>query len=131
MGSAVGTYVADSATSQERDASAVLDSIGAEQMSQMGDSSAASALKRVAGVSVVGGQFAVVRGLQGRYISSTLNGGLMPSTDPMRRDVPLDLFPAAVLVECFTGRIYLGTVSELITAYPTQSYIQEVVVRSN
>ena len=94
---AVGTYVADSATSQERDASAVLDSIGAEQMSQMGDSSAASALKRVAGVSVVGGQFAVVRGLQGRYISSTLNGGLMPSTDPMRRDVPLDLFPAAVL----------------------------------
>ena len=94
---AVGTYVADSATSQERDASAVLDSIGAEQMSQFGDSSAASALKRVAGVAVVGGQFAVVRGLQGRYISSTLNGGLMPSTDPLRRDVPLDLFPANVL----------------------------------
>ena len=94
---AVGTYIPDSATSQERDSSAVLDSIGAEQMSQFGDSSAASALKRVAGVSVVGGQFAVVRGLQGRYISSTLNGGLMPSTDPMKRDVPLDLFPASVL----------------------------------
>jgi hypothetical protein len=94
---AVGAYIPDSATSQERDSSAVLDSIGAEQMSQFGDSSAASALKRVAGVSVVGGQFAVVRGLQGRYISSTLNGGLMPSTDPMKRDVPLDLFPASVL----------------------------------
>ena len=94
---AVGSYNPDSATSQERDSSAVLDSIGSEQMSQFGDSSAAAALKRVAGVSLVGGQFAVVRGLQGRYISSTLNDGLMPSTDPMKRDVPLDLFPSAVL----------------------------------
>ncbi|CCU71332.1 MAG: TonB-dependent receptor [Thalassobium sp.] len=94
---AVGSYIPSTATAQERDSSAVLDSIGSEQMARFGDSSAASALKRVAGVSLVGGQFAVVRGLQGRYISSTLNGGLMPSTDPMRRDVPLDLFPSSVL----------------------------------
>ncbi|MCA6059323.1 TonB-dependent receptor [Thalassolituus sp. ST750PaO-4] len=94
---AVGSYIPSTATAQERDSSAVLDAIGSEQMARFGDSSAASALKRVAGVSLVGGQFAVVRGLQGRYISSTLNGSLMPSTDPMRRDVPLDLFPASVL----------------------------------
>lgn len=94
---AVGSYIPSTATAQERDSSAVLDAIGSEQFARFGDSSAASALKRVAGVSVVGGQFAVVRGMQGRYISSTLNGGLMPSTDPMRRDVPLDLFPASVL----------------------------------
>lgn len=94
---AVGSYMPTTGAAQERDSSAVLEAIGTEQMARFGDSSAASALKRVAGVSVVGGQFAVVRGLQGRYISSTLNGGLMPSTDPMRRDVPLDLFPAAVL----------------------------------
>lgn len=94
---AVGSYIPSTATAQERDSSAVLDSIGSEQMARFGDSSAASALKRVAGVSVIGGQFAVVRGLQGRYLSSTLNGSLMPSTDPMRRDVPLDLFPASVL----------------------------------
>lgn len=94
---AVGSYIPSTATAQERDSSAVLDSIGSEQFSRFGDSNAASALKRVAGVSLVGGQFAVVRGLQGRYISSTLNGSLMPSTDPMRRDVPLDLFPSSVL----------------------------------
>lgn len=94
---AVGTYVADTVTAQERDASAVLDSIGSEQFARFGDSNAASALKRVSGVSLVNGQFAVIRGLQGRYISSTLNGSLMPSTDPMRRDVPLDLFPSSVL----------------------------------
>lgn len=94
---AVGSYIPSTATAQERDSSAVLDAIGSEQFARFGDSNAASALKRVAGVSVVGGQFAVVRGMQGRYISSTLNGSLMPSTDPMRRDVPLDLFPASVL----------------------------------
>lgn len=94
---AVGSYIPSSATSQQRDSSAVLNAIGSEQMSRFGDSNAASALKRVAGVSLIGGQYAVVRGLQGRYISSTLNGLGMPSTDPMRRDVPLDLFPAGVL----------------------------------
>ncbi|UTW47425.1 TonB-dependent receptor [Bacterioplanoides sp. SCSIO 12839] len=93
---AVGTYVPSTATAQERDSSAVLDSIGAEQFSRFGDSDAASALKRVAGVSV-NDEFAVVRGMSGRYISSTLNGALMPSTDPLRRDVPLDLFPASIL----------------------------------
>lgn len=94
---AVGSYIPSTATAQERDSSAVLDAIGSEQMSRFGDSSAASALKRVAGVSVVGGQYAVVRGMAGRYVSSMLNGSLMPSTDPMKRDVPLDLFPANVL----------------------------------
>lgn len=94
---AIGSYIPSTATSQQRDSSAVLNSIGSEQMSRFGDSNAASALKRVAGVSLIGGQYAVVRGLQGRYISSTLNGLGMPSTDPMRRDVPLDLFPSSVL----------------------------------
>jgi hypothetical protein len=94
---AIGSYIPSTATAQQRDASAVLNAIGSEQMSRFGDSSAASALKRVAGVSLIGGQYAVIRGLKGRYISSTLNGFGMPSTDPMRRDVPLDLFPASVL----------------------------------
>src|SRR5690606_9928416 len=57
----------------------------------------AGALKRVAGVDVNDGKYAVVRGLDGRYISSTLNGDLMPTTDPLRRDVQLDLFPANIL----------------------------------
>jgi outer membrane receptor protein involved in Fe transport len=94
---AVGSYIPSTATAQQRDSSAVLSAIGSEEMSRFGDSSAASALKRVSGVSLVGGQFAVIRGLKGRYISSTLNGSAMPSTDPMKRDVPLDLFPSSVL----------------------------------
>ncbi|NRA40691.1 MAG: TonB-dependent receptor [Pseudomonadales bacterium] len=94
---AVGSYVPQSATTSERDASTVLDAIGAEQFARFGDSSAASALKRVSGVSISDGEFAVVRGLQGRYNSTTMNNGLIPSTDPIKREVSLDIFPASVL----------------------------------
>lgn len=66
-------------------------------MIRYGDSDVAAALRRLVGVSVTDGRYAVVRGLDGRYIAATLNGNLMPSTDPFRRDVQLDLFPADIL----------------------------------
>ena len=81
----------------ERFSTAVTDSIDVTQLARFGDSSAAGALTRIVGVSVSEGKYANVRGLDGRYISSTLGGLLMPSTDPLRRDVQLDLFPANIL----------------------------------
>lgn len=94
---AVGSYIPDNATSQERDATAVLDSIGSEQMSRFGDSNAASALKRVAGVTVADGKYVVARGLNERHTSILLNGATLPSPDPTRRVVPLDIFPSGVI----------------------------------
>lgn len=84
---ATGTYTAESVTTQERDSSAVLDAIGSEQFSRFGDSSAASALKRVSGVSIADGKYAVVRGLNERYTTVTFNGANLPSPDPSRRVV--------------------------------------------
>jgi len=55
------------------------------QLERFGDSDVAAALTRVVGVAVQDDKYANVRGFDGRYISSTLNGMLMPSTDPMRR----------------------------------------------
>lgn len=94
---AVGTYVADTVTAQERDASAVLDAIGSEQFSRFGDSNAASALKRVSGVTIADGKYAVVRGLNERYTTVTFNGANLPSPDPSRRVVPLDIFPSGLI----------------------------------
>ncbi|WP_026942755.1 TonB-dependent receptor domain-containing protein [Hellea balneolensis] len=68
-----------------------------EDLARQGDSDAAIALTRVSGISVVGGKFAYVRGLGDRYSAATLNGSPLPSTDPLRRTVPLDLFPTSVL----------------------------------
>ena len=94
---AVGSYIPSTATAQQRDASGVLDAIGAEQFSRFGDSNAASALKRVSGVTIAGGKYAVVRGLNERYTSVLFNGASLPSPDPTRRVVPLDLFPSGVI----------------------------------
>ncbi len=82
---------------ERREANTVTDIIGAEQMSKSGDSNAASALKRVTGVTIVGDKFVYVRGLGDRYSSTMLNGLRLPSPDPERRVVPLDMFPAVIL----------------------------------
>lgn len=101
---AVGSYIPSTATAQQRDASGVLDAIGADQFSRFGDSNAASALKRVSGVTIADGKYAVVRGLNERYTSILFNGASLPSPDPTRRVVPLDLFPSGVISSINVGK---------------------------
>ncbi|MBN7797971.1 TonB-dependent receptor [Parahaliea mediterranea] len=81
----------------ERYATSITNAIDVAMLERFGDSDVAAALNRVVGVAVTDSKYATVRGLDGRYISSTLNGLLMPSTDPQRRDVQLDLFPTNIL----------------------------------
>jgi outer membrane receptor protein involved in Fe transport len=87
----------ENASSVERYAVSITNAIDAEQLSRFGDSDIGAALNRVVGVAIVDRKYATVRGLDGRYISSTLNGLLMPSTDTQRREVELDLFPTVVV----------------------------------
>ncbi len=87
----------ENAASVERYAGSITNAIDAAQLERFGDSDIGSALNRVAGVAIVDRKYATVRGLDGRYISSTLNGLLMPSTDTQRREVELDLFPTVIV----------------------------------
>ncbi len=75
----------------------VADILGAEQMSRTGDSDAASALKRVTGLTLVDDKFIYVRGLGERYSSARLNGANIPSPDLTRNVVPLDIFPSSII----------------------------------
>ncbi len=75
----------------------VADILGAEQISRSGDSDAASALRRVTGLTLVDGKFIYVRGLGERYSSTQLNGATVPSPDPTRSVIPLDLFPSQII----------------------------------
>ena len=68
-----------------------------EDLQRTGDSSAAAALTRVTGLSIVEGRFIYVRGLGERYSSALLNGSPLPSPEPLQRVVPLDLFPSSIL----------------------------------
>ena len=94
----MGTFrPSDNSVGIERYATSITNVLDAEQLERFGDSDVASALGRIAGVSVVDSKYATVRGLDGRYISSSLNTFSLPSTDPMRRDVQLDLFPTNIV----------------------------------
>lgn len=83
------------------------DAISSEIFSKAGASDVASAIKFVTGTSVVDGKYATVRGLSDRYTGTTLNGVRVPSADPRRRAVQIDLFP--------TGTVESVTVTKTFT----------------
>ncbi|MGC9351695.1 MAG: carboxypeptidase-like regulatory domain-containing protein, partial [Sulfurovum sp.] len=82
---------------EEKKSSAVTNILGSEEMSKKGDSDAASALKRVTGVTLIGGKSIYVRGLGDRYSNIEMNSLPLPSPDPTKRVVPLDIFPSGVI----------------------------------
>lgn len=75
----------------------VRDTISAEAMKKAGGGSAADIVSQAPSVVVKDDKYLNIRGLQERYTSAVLNGSRLPSTDPQRRVVPLDLFPAGFL----------------------------------
>lgn len=93
----VGRYLESNPIALERISSSVVDSIDFIQIARFDDSMVSSALKRVVGVSLEDDRFAVVRGMKGRYQSVEFNGVSLPSTDPARRDLPFDIFPAGIM----------------------------------
>ncbi|PTB89608.1 TonB-dependent receptor [Pseudidiomarina aestuarii] len=104
-----GTRLQGSAAAvvEERKAQAfVADILGAEQISRTGDSDAASALRRVTGLTLVDGKFIYVRGLGERYSSTQLNGASVPSPDPTRNVIPLDMFPASIIESMSVQKSY-------------------------
>ncbi len=82
---------------ERRANNSVANYLSMEQISKSGDSDAAGALKRVTGLTLVDGKFIFIRGLGERYSSTLLNGANLPSPDPTRRVVPLDLFPTSII----------------------------------
>jgi outer membrane receptor protein involved in Fe transport len=85
------------ALDQQKNSVNVVNSITAEQMAKSPDGDAAAAVQRVSGVSVQDGKYVFVRGLGDRYTTTSLNGARIPSPEPERKVVPLDLFPTGLL----------------------------------
>lgn len=84
----------------------VTDVLGSEQMARAGDSDAASSLRRVTGLTLMDGKYVYVRGLGERYSAVQMNGFGLPSPEPTRRVVPLDLFPTAILESVVVQKSY-------------------------
>ena len=94
------------ALDQQRTATGIVNSVTSEQISRSPDSDAAQAVQRVSGVTVQDGGTVFVRGLGERYTTTQLNGTRMPSPDPEKRVVPLDLFPAGLLQTITTSKTF-------------------------
>ena len=73
------------------------DAISGDLLRRAGAGDAAGALKLVVGASVEDGRYATVRGLSDRYVGGALNRIRVPSADPKRRAVHMDLFPAGTI----------------------------------
>jgi len=80
-----------------RAASTVSDAVSSQEIARTPDSNAGDAMKRVVAVTVTDGKYVALRGLEGRYVTTLLNGVLLPSPEPDRNAVPLDLFPTNLL----------------------------------
>lgn len=91
------TATAEAMLSERKLAPVVSDALSAEELRGGNASDAAGALEKVTGVSVVDNGFVYVRGLGERYSATMLNNALLPTTEPERRVVPLDLFPASLI----------------------------------
>ena len=89
--------VAQQLLNERREEDSVIDVLDTESISRLGDSTVANAMRRMTGVSLVGGKFVYVRGLGERYSSTTLNGAAIPSPDLTRNVIPLDIFPASIV----------------------------------
>ncbi|RYG88444.1 TonB-dependent receptor [bacterium] len=84
----------------------VVSVLSTEDLARTGEGDIAGALGRVTGLSVVGGGFVYVRGLGDRYSQALLNGSPLPSPEPLRRAVPLDLFPTDVIASSLVQKTY-------------------------
>ena len=87
--------------------SRIEDSISTEEISRLPASDAGQAIKRVTGVSIVGGRYVFVRGLGERYSNTLLNNVEIPrNPEPNRRVVPMDIFPASLLSSLQTVKTF-------------------------
>lgn len=91
---------------ERRTADAMVEAVGSAEISRRPDSDAADVARRMTGVTVADGKYVFVRGLGERYSQTTLNGSSLPSPEPEREVVPLDLFPSGFLQSLSTQKTY-------------------------
>ncbi|WP_156679802.1 TonB-dependent receptor domain-containing protein [Sphingomonas profundi] len=84
----------------------VVNVLSTADIARTGEGDIAGALTRVTGLSVVGNGFVYVRGLGDRYSSALLNGLPLPSPEPLKRVIPLDIFPTSVIASTLVQKSY-------------------------
>ena len=97
-----GSFIPD----EKRDTSEISAILDSSEIERTGDDNIAVALTRLTGLSLVRGKYVYVRGLGERYSAATLNGSNLPSPEPLKRVVPLDLFPTQIINSSVIQKTY-------------------------
>ena len=92
---------------EQRKAATIKESIGAERLSKIGVSNAASATTKIAGVarSEESGDI-YIRGLGDRYVASSMNGLPIPSDDVQNKNIDLSLFSTNLINSIGINKTY-------------------------
>lgn len=115
-----------------RNTAQVVSVISAAEIARTGDGDIAGALVRVTGLSVNTNGFVYVRGLGDRYSLALLNGLALPSPEPLRRVVPLDVFPTSIVSSAVVQKSYSvnypgeyggGAINLTTASLPDESYL--------
>lgn len=110
----------------------VVSVLSSADIARTGEGDISGSLQRVTGLSVVGSGFVYVRGLGDRYSLALLNGSPLPSPEPLKRVVPLDLFPSNVIDSTlvqksysanFPGEFGGGVINLTTKAIPRESFL--------
>lgn len=92
---------------EQRKALEIKQSIGAQELSQKGVSDVATAVTKTTGISKQEGTGTIyVRGLGDCYNSSSMNGLPLPSNDPQRKNIDLDIFTTDIVEYISIDKVY-------------------------
>ena len=117
---------------ERQSASAMVESLGSDFLARVGAGNAAESIAKVSGATIVDGKFAVIRGLNDRYVTTMLNGANIPSADPYRQSASLDLFPAQVIDRVVVSKTFTpdqpgtftgGGIDILTKSFPEKSFV--------
>ena len=89
-------------------APSMIDGITSATFKATGDNDAASAMKRVTGVSISDGKYVFVRGIGDRYNKTLLNGMEIPGLDPDKNTLQMDIFPTNIIENLIVNKSFIS-----------------------
>ncbi|MBN1184352.1 MAG: carboxypeptidase-like regulatory domain-containing protein [Bacteroidales bacterium] len=91
---------------EQRNANIIVENIGAGELSRKGAGDVAAGVKKVTGISMMGSRQLFVRGLGDRYNSVQSNKLPLPSPDPQKKVMKLDLFPSDIVQVLEVNKVF-------------------------
>lgn len=97
---------------EQKKAVEIKQTIGAQELSRKGVSDVATAVTKTTGITKQEGSGNIyVRGLGDRYNATTMNGLPIPSNDPEKKNIKLEIFPTDIVELVSIDKVYTGRIA--------------------